>query len=250
MKFARFEAEGEKAYGIVEGDAVTQISAAPFGEYETVGPVRAVTDVRLLAPVSPYIVFFMGGNYMDHLAGGEPPAYPQVYTKTPNSVIGPGDTIVVPGRAGSVQEEAELVAIIGKPCRNVSEADALDYVFGYTCGNDVSARDWQATDPTFWRAKASDTFSPIGPYIVTGLDPNELEIFARVNGEQVQHCLTSNMVHDTAACISYISQSVTLGPGDIIYTGTGGTQVDLHEGDVVDIEIPEIGVLTNPVTVE
>ena len=120
-----------------------------------------------------------------------------------------------------MQEEAELVAIIGKPCRNVSEEDALDYVFGYTCGNDVSARDWQASDPTFWRAKASDTFSPIGPYIVTDLDPNELEIFARVNGKQVQHCLTSNMVHDTAACISYISQSVTLGPGDIIYTGHG-----------------------------
>ena len=134
MKFARFEADGEIAYGIVEGDAVNQISAAPFEEYETVGPVRAVSDVKLLAPVSPYIVFFMGGNYMDHLAGGEPPAYPQVYTKTPNSIIGPGETIVVPGRAGSVQEEAELVAIIGKPCRNVSEADALDYVFSCVRG--------------------------------------------------------------------------------------------------------------------
>ena len=250
MKFARYEADGAVAYGIVEGDMIRRISAAPFESHKVLDDTHAVSDVKLLAPTTPSIIFFMGGNYMDHLAGAEPPAYPQVYTKTPNSIIGPGDTIVVPGRAGSVQEEAELVAVIGKPCRNVSEADALDYVLGYTCGNDVSARDWQASDPTFWRAKASDTFSPIGPYIVTGLDPNDLVIKARVNGEQVQRCLTSNMVHDTAACISYISQSVTLGPGDIIYTGTGGTQVDLQEGDVVDIEIAEIGVLTNPVVVE
>ena len=149
-----------------------------------------------------------------------------------------------------MQEEAELVAIIGKPCRRVSEADALDYVFGYTCGNDVSARDWQRIDPTFWRAKAADTFSPIGPYIETDLDPNNVSIKARVNGKQVQDVNTTNIVHNTAACISYISQWVTLGPGDVIYTGTGGTQPTLKDGDVVEIEIAEIGVLSNPVKAE
>jgi 2-keto-4-pentenoate hydratase/2-oxohepta-3-ene-1,7-dioic acid hydratase in catechol pathway len=250
MKFARYEVHGETAYGVVEGGAVRQLTASPFDEHEVTDHAHALSEVRLVAPCTPSKIYFMGGNYSDHLGGAEPPAFPQVYIKTPNSIIGPGETIVVPGRAGSVQEEAELVAVIGKPCRNVSEADALDYVLGYTCGNDVSARDWQRSDPTFWRAKASDTFSPIGPYIVTGLDPSKLTLRARVNGEQVQECKTSDLIFDTAACISYISQSVTLEPGDIIYTGTGGTQVDLKQGDVVEIEIEEIGVLTNPVVVE
>ena len=250
MKLARYEAHGETAYGVVEGDTVCQLTASPFEEYEVTDHTHALSEVRLLAPCTPSKIYFMGGNYADHLGGEDPPAFPQVYIKTPNSIIGPGDTIVVPGRAGRVQEEAELVAVIGRPCRNVSEADALDYVLGYTCGNDVSARDWQRSDPTFWRAKASDTFSPIGPYIVTGLDPAKLTIKARVNGEQVQDCKTSDLIFDTAACISYISQSVTLEPGDIIYTGTGGTQVDLKQGDVVEIEIEEIGILSNPVVVE
>ena len=250
MKFARFEFCGSISFGIVEDDIVKVISSTPFDDFDVLDQIHHISEIQLLAPTVPSIIFFMGGNYMDHLGEGEPPVVPQVYTKTPNSIIGPNDTIIVPSHAGHVQEEAELVAVIGKSCRNVSKADALDYVFGYTCGNDVSARDWQASDPTFWRAKASDTFSPIGPYIVTGLDPTKLVITATVNGEQVQHCKTSDMVHDTAACISYISQSVTLGPGDIIYTGTGGTQVDLQEGDVVEIGIEEIGVLSNTVTVD
>ena len=250
MKFARYEAHGEVAYGLVEGDAVMQLTASPFEAYEVTDHAHPISDVRLLAPSSPSKIYFMGGNYSDHLGDADPPAYPQVYIKTPNSIIGPDETIVVPGRAGSVQEEAELVAIIGRSCRNVSEADALDYVLGYTCGNDVSARDWQASDPTFWRAKASDTFSPIGPYIVTGLDPSNVNIKARVNGNEVQDCNSRDMIHNTAACISYISQSVTLEPGDILYTGTGGTQVDLSHGDVVEIEIEGIGILSNPVIVE
>ena len=250
MKFARYEAHGEVAYGLVEDNAVMQLTASPYGEYEVTDHGHPIADVRLLAPSSPSKIYFMGGNYSDHLGDADPPAFPQVYIKTPNSIIGPDETIVVPGRAGSVQEEAELVAIIGRSCRNVSEADALDYVLGYTCGNDVSARDWQASDPTFWRAKASDTFSPIGPYIVTGLDPSNLTVKARVNGNEVQNYNSGDIIFDTAACISYISQSVTLEPGDILYTGTGGTQVDMHHGDVVEIEVEGIGILSNPVVVE
>ena len=250
MKFARYEAHGEVAYGIVEGDAVRQITSTPFEKYETTDHVHGVSDVKLLAPCSPSKIYFMGGNYRDHLGDRAPPKFPQVYIKTPNAIIAHGDTIILPADAGRVAEEAELVAIIGRPCKKVSVADALDYVLGYTCGNDVSARDWQKSDPTFWRAKASDTFAPIGPYIATGLDPSKLEIRARVNGKEVQHVKTSDLIHDTPACISYISQSVTLEPGDVIYTGTGGTQSDLHHGDVVDVEIEEIGVLSNPVIVE
>lgn len=250
MKFARYEAHGEVAHGLVEGDIIRQLTASPFGEHDVTDHTHQVSEIRLLAPSLPSKIYFMGGNYLDHLGDSEPPAFPQVYIKTPNSIIGPDETIVVPGRAGSVQEEAELVAVIGRRCRNVSEMDALDYVLGYTCGNDVSARDWQASDPTFWRAKASDTFSPIGPYIVTGLDPSNLTIKARVNREEVQNCNSRDLIHDTATCISYISQSVTLEPGDILYTGTGGTQVDLSHGDVVEVEIEGIGVLRNPVVVE
>ncbi len=250
MKFARYEAHGEVAYGIVEGDSVDQIAGAPWEDYKRSDHSHPLREVKVLAPCTPSIVFFMGGNYYDHLGGAGGPEVPQVYTKTPNSICGPGDTIILPKEAKQVQEEAELVAIIGKPCRRVSEAQALDYVFGYTCGNDVSARDWQSIDSTFWRAKASDTFSPIGPYIETDLDPNNVTIEARINGKQVQDVSTTNIVHNTAACISYISQWVTLGPGDLIYTGTGGTQSDLHDRDFVEIEISEIGVLSNPVKAE
>ena len=249
-KFARYEAHGEVAYGIVEGDTVRQITASPFEEYQLTDHTHQLSDVKLLAPSTPSIIYFMGGNFYDHMADTGPPDVPQVYTKTPNSVIGPDDTIVLPKEAREVQEEGELVAVIGKPCRRVSREDALDYVFGYTCGNDVSAREWQRNDPTFWRAKASDTFSPLGPYIVTGLDPAKLEIRARVNGKEVQHVKLTDIIHDTAVCVSYISQWVTLGPGDVIYTGTGGTQPDLQDGDVVEIEIAEIGVLRNPVAAE
>lgn len=250
MKFARYETHGQVAYGIVDGNSVQEITAAPWENYEKSDHTHTIDQVKILAPCTPSIVFFMGGNYYDHLGDDDAPEIPQVYTKTPNSICGPGDTIILPKEAEEVQEEAELVAIIGKPCRRVSEAHALDYVFGYTCGNDVSARDWQRIDPTFWRAKASDTFSPIGPYIETDLDPNNVTIKARVNGKQVQDVSTTNIVHNTAACISYISQWVTLGPGDVIYTGTGGTQPTLKTGDVVEIDIAEIGVLSNPVQAE
>lgn len=250
MKYVRYEAHGSIAYGVLEGDTVRQMTASPFGEYEITDHAHSLSEVRVLSPCKPSIVYFMGGNFYDHIGDSPPPEIPQVYTKTPNSIIGPGETIVIPREATGVEEEAELVAIIGKPCKRVSKEDALDYVLGYTCGNDVSGRDWQRSDPTFWRAKSSDTFSPIGPYIETDLDPNNIEILARVNGEQVQHVKMTDIIHDTAACISYISQWVTLGPGDVIFTGTGGHQPQLHEGDVVEIEIKEIGVLSNPVTVE
>jgi 2-keto-4-pentenoate hydratase/2-oxohepta-3-ene-1,7-dioic acid hydratase in catechol pathway len=250
LKFVRYEAAGQLEYGIVEDDRVRRITPSPFEEYETSGHTRPLSEVKVLAPCTPAIIFFMGGNYYDHIGDSAPPEVPQVYTKTSNSIIGPGDTIVLPREAGGVEEEGELVAIIGKQCKGVSKEDALDYVLGYTCGNDVSAREWQRSDPTFWRAKASDTFSPIGPYIVPGLDPNNIEIFARVNGKQVQHVKTTDIIHDTATCISYISQWVTLGPGDVIFTGTGGHQPKLNHGDVVDIEIPEIGVLSNPVVIK
>lgn len=254
MKYVRYEAHGEIAYGSVEGDSVRQLTGPPYEAHEATDHAHSLSEVKLLAPVVPNKIVAIGLNYRSHLGDREPPKVPEPFLKASTSLIGPGDMIVIPKEAidqgVNMQPEAELAVVIGKTCKRATRENALSYVLGYTCGNDVSARDWQRSDPTFWRAKASDTFSPIGPYIVTGLDPSKLTLRARVNGEQVQECKTSDLIFDTAACISYISQSVTLEPGDIIYTGTGGTQVDLKQGDVVEIEIEEIGVLTNPVVVE
>ena len=250
MKFARYEAHGEIAYGVVEGDVVRQITSTPFEEYKITDHQHPLSQVKLLAPCTPAKIFFMGGNYLDHLGGSEPPKEPQVYYKMPNAIMGIGDTIVLPKNAGRVDEEAEAVAVIGRRCSKASKADALNYVLGYTCGNDVSAREWQSNDGSMWRGKSSDTFAPIGPYLVTDLDGSNLEIRCRVNGKEVQHCNTKDLVFDVPAIINFISQSVTLEPGDIIFTGTSGVPATLHDGDVVEIEVQGIGTLHNPVEAE
>ena len=269
MKFVRYSINNSIKYGLVEGNpiqenenfhgaVVKEISSAPWDNYKISNIQHKIEDIKILAPCDPKIVFFMGGNFKP-----SDPEIPQVYTKTSNSIIGPNDTIVIPKEcapglgAENIQQEAELVAIIGKTCRRVSVEDALDYVGGYTCGNDVSVRDWQhgsdlvPADPTFWRAKATDTFSPIRPYIETDLDPNDVELFARVSGKEFQHNTTKDIVHDTAACISYISQWVSLQPGDVIFTGTGDQLTDpIRDGDLVEIDLPKIGILRNPVVLE
>jgi 2-keto-4-pentenoate hydratase/2-oxohepta-3-ene-1,7-dioic acid hydratase in catechol pathway len=186
-------------------------------------------------------------NYKSHLGEHEAPGKPELFYKVPSSVIGPGDTIVLPKAAERVEEEAELVVVIGRRCSKVSEADALSYVLGYTCGNDVSARVWQRNDMQWWRAKSSDTFSPFGPYIETDVDISSLEIRARVNGREVQRCNSSELFFGVPALISFISQVVTLEPGDLIFTGTSGRPAELHDGDVVEVEVEGIGILRNPV---
>jgi 2-keto-4-pentenoate hydratase/2-oxohepta-3-ene-1,7-dioic acid hydratase in catechol pathway len=246
MKFARYEVDGEVVYGIVEDGMVREITTSPFEEYESTDKVRPLSEVKLLAPCMPSSIFFMGGNYRE--PGQTPRATePQVYVKTINSIIGPGDTIRLPRDAENVVEECEQVAVIGRRCHKVSKDEALDYVLGYTCGNDVSARTWQKNDPTVWRAKSSDTFAPIGPYIVTGLDEANMGVSARINGVEIQRCHTSDLVFDVATCISFISQTITLDPGDVLFTGTGGDNTELKHGDVVEIEVEGVGVLSNPV---
>ena len=142
------------------------------------------------------------------------------------------------------------MAVIGRPCRAVAVEEALDYVFGYTCGNDVSARPWQQGDLQWWRAKGSDTFSPIGPFIATGLDPTDLELRTRLNGREVQTTNTGALVHSVAALVSFASQAMTLEPGDLVFTGTPGETGRISDGDVVEVEISGIGVLRNPVVAE
>ncbi len=257
MLFARFRHDDVISYGIVEGASLTPIVGDLFAVHSPVGVVRSLSDVQLLAPVVPGKILAAAVNYPSHVTSAraimdkdEAPSVPQLFLKPASSVIGPGDTIVLPAGARRVDAEGEMVAVIGRACRHVSEARALEYVFGYTCGNDVSARHWQRDDVQWWRAKGSDTFTPIGPYVATGLDPTRMELRTLVNGEEKQSTNTSSLVHSLAALISFASQVMTLQPGDLIFTGTPGVTPTLNDGDVVEVSIEGIGVLRNPVVRE
>ena len=235
---------------MVEGEWLRPITTTPFEPYEILRERYSLSEVKLLAPCTPGKILAMALNYRTHLGEQEAPKHPEPFFKAPNSIIGPGEAIVLPKGAGRVDEEAELVVVIGRRCSKISRDDAINYILGYTCGNDVSARVWQSQDIQWWRAKSSDTFSPIGPYLVTGLDGSHLDIRARINGQEVQHCNTSELLFDIPTLVSFISQVVTLEPGDLIFTGTSGRPAELHDGDVVEIEVPGIGILRNPVKLE
>jgi 2-keto-4-pentenoate hydratase/2-oxohepta-3-ene-1,7-dioic acid hydratase in catechol pathway len=226
---------------------VRELAASPFEGVKTTSAVRSLAEVRLLAPCVPSKIFALAHNYGSHLQGKPGPKAPQVFLKVPSSVISPGETILLPTGQGRVDEEAELVVVMGKRCKGVRRADALHYVLGYTCGNDVSARLWQKNDLNWWRAKSSDTFCPLGPFIVTDVDPSAVSITGRINGQQVQRCSSADLIFDVPTLIEWISTFVTLEPGDLIFTGTSGDPAEMHPGDVVDVEIEGIGVLSNPV---
>ncbi len=249
LRYIRFQADTHEAYGIVEGETVREISEAPFQAARRTGRSFPLSAVKLLAPCLPSKIFALAYNFRDHLGVKPPPYEPLIFLKVPSSVIGPGDPIVLPrsGAAGRIDEEAELVVVMGSRCRNVPRADALSYVFGCTCGNDVSAREWQKHDLNWWRAKSSDTFAPLGPAIVTDFDGANADVRARINGREVQRCTTRDLIFGIPELIEWISASVTLEPGDLIFTGTSGDPAELHEGDTVEVEIEGIGVLSNPV---
>ena len=180
----------------------------------------------------------------------EAPAEPMVFYKTPTSLIGPGETIIRPKGTAKLDAEGELVIIIKDRCRNVSKADAMKHVLGYTCGNDVSARDWQKDDRNWWRAKSADTFSPAGPYMETELDPHNVRLICRINGKDVQNESTTYLIFDIPTIIEFTSKYVTLEPGDMIYTGTPGEPGEMNDGDVCEVEIEGIGTLSNPIKLE
>ncbi len=254
MLYCRFQHKDSISYGAVEGDNVTPIEGDLFSGHKPAGKPLPLANVRLLAPLTPRTILAAAVNYQSHipsgssvLKDGDAPAVPQLFLKPTSSVIGPEDTIILPAEARRVDAEGELVAVIGKTCRNVTPEQALDHVFGYTCGNDVSARHWQRDDIQWWRAKGSDTFSPVGPFIATGLDPANIALRTRVNGVESQAGNTRDLIHSVASMISFASQVMTLEPGDILFTGTPGEPPKLADGDVVEVEIDGIGVLRNPV---
>ncbi len=255
VKLLRFRHGQREALGALEGDEAAVLEGDLFGERWPTGERLPLSAVQLLAPVRPSKIVAVALNYRDHLAGAEPPARPELFLKAPSAIIGPEEAIVLPQDAGRVDAEGELVAVIGRRCRHVPPERALEYVLGYTCGNDVSARDWQRGDLQWWRAKSADTFAPLGPCIVEGLrpeapeglDPTGLELTVRINGQVVQHGNTSALIHDVAKIVSFASAVMTLEPGDLIFTGTPGATQPLKGGDVVEVEIAGIGVLRNPV---
>ena len=252
--YARFKANGEVSYGVVEGDTVTKITGSPFQSYNSTNDSYAVSDVKLLSPTNPSKVVAIGLNYKRHLGGRPGPEAPEPFLKASTSVIGNGDEIIIPKAAINekvkIQPEAELAVVIGKECKGATQANALDFVFAYTCGNDVSARDWQQNDLQWTRAKSSDTFAPIGPGMTTDLDPTNLQVICRVNGEEKQNQNTSDLLHPLVKIIEYVSAVVTLHVGDVIMTGTPGTPGDIFPGDIVEVEVNEVGVVSNPVVAQ
>ncbi len=246
-KYVRFAEGGRVAYGVLEGETIAELDGGLFDDPKLTGRRVKLADVKLLAPVEPSKVIAVGLNYQTHLGQRSSATYPGLFAKLPTTIIGPGDAIVLPPDATNVHYEGEMVVVIGKRASHVSETDALDYVFGVTCGNDVSERDWQKNDLQWFRAKGSDTFGPLGPVIARGLDYGDLLVQTRVNGEVKQSQRTKDLIFGVPAIVSYVSRYVTLLPGDVIYTGTPGSTSAMKPGDVVEVELEGVGVLRNPV---
>jgi len=255
MKVGRYETGGHTHYGVLEGDAFRRLAGLPWDSLTTEGTLDPRDSVRLLCPVRTPRIFGAGLNYVSHIreAKAETPAFPMLFMKPDTAACGPGEPIVYPHQGKHVDFEGELAVIIGRKTRRISKASALDAVFGYACANDVSERAIQFPEMktgTMLIGKGFDTFCPIGPVIATGLDPTNLLLEAFVNGERRQSVNTSDLLFGVAEIVSYISQAITLLPGDVILTGTPAGVGPIKPGDVVDVTIEGIGTLTNPVVAE
>jgi 2-keto-4-pentenoate hydratase/2-oxohepta-3-ene-1,7-dioic acid hydratase in catechol pathway len=247
-RYVRYAAAGVTASGVLEGDVIHELSGSIFQSPRRTGRSVKLSEARLLAPAVPGQVIAVGLNYRSHLGERPVAAYPGLFAKLPGSIVGPDAEIIYPTDAENLHYEGELVVVIGRRARNVTAAEAPGYVFGVTAGNDVSERSWQQKDLQWFRAKASDTFGPLGPAIVTGLDYGNLLLQTRLNGEVVQSERTKDLLFDVPTIVSYVSRYVTLEPGDLIYTGTPGTTKAMKPGDLVEIELEGVGVLRNRVS--
>jgi 2-keto-4-pentenoate hydratase/2-oxohepta-3-ene-1,7-dioic acid hydratase in catechol pathway len=250
VRIARFTKDGGLSFGVVEDDeTIATIAAHPFGEIQLTGERQPLADVRLTAPILPSKVVAIGKNYAEHARemGGEPPAEPVIFMKPSTAVIGHRETIAYPSLSERVDYEGELAVVIGRLCRDVPASRAADVILGYTCANDVTARDLQQRDGQWTRAKGFDTFCPIGPWIETELDPSDLAITTTVNGETKQSSRTKQLLHGIPTLIEYVSQVMTLLPGDVILTGTPEGVGPLAVDDEVSVTIENIGTLSNTV---
>lgn len=239
-KYVRYQRESAIAYGVLDGETVREIWGDLFGAREESGATHALSGVKLLCPCEPSKILAVGRNYKSHLGDRQAPERPEMFYKPVSALQNPGDAIVLPEDAANVHFEGEMAIVMG----------LHGTIFGVTCGNDVSERDWQngpGKDLQWWRAKGADTFAPLGPAIVTGLDYGNLMLETRLNGEVVQKQSTADLTFDCAAIVRWVNRWVTLIPGDVIYTGTPGNTRAMRAGDVVEVEVEGVGVLRNPV---
>ena len=259
MIWCRYQRGDTASFGLVEGEVVREVEGTPFGAHVATARTRKLAEVKLLTPVTPGTFYCAGVNYRDHVIksaarrGVAPvfPTRPDIGYRANSALIAHGENIVKPRDAGpAFQYEGELVAVFGKPARHVTREQALDCVLGWTIGNDVSERGWQASDRTLWRAKNCDTFKPMGPWIVTDLDPRDMTTNIRLNGELVDSFATGDMIFDAATYIAEVSKYITIQPGDVMWLGTDGLPRDMKPGDTIEIEITGIGVLRNGVIAE
>ena len=253
MRIARYSFEGRVGYGVVEGAELLELPGHPFatpGEpLTTTGVVHDLDAVRLLAPVIPSKIVGIGKNYAEHAAemGGAAPERPLMFLKPTTALIGPDEAIVLPPESREVHYEAELAVVIGRMCRRMTAGEAASVVLGYTCANDVTARDLQRSDGQWTRAKGFDTFCPLGPWIDTELDPSDVIVECELNGVTVQRSSTAMLIHDIPALIEAVSAVMTLLPGDVILTGTPAGVGPIAAGDEVAVTVSGLGTLVNPV---
>jgi 2-keto-4-pentenoate hydratase/2-oxohepta-3-ene-1,7-dioic acid hydratase in catechol pathway len=249
MRLVRFQVEGREACGIVQGDAVEELGGDFFGPLTALKATHSLGRVKLLAPCKPSKIVAVGLNYRDHAheLGFLIPENPIIFLKPPTSVIGPGDGIKVPAMSSRIDYEAELGVVIKKATAHISPKEASAHILGYTCANDVTARDLQKQDGQWTRAKSFDTFCPAGPWIETGLDPGNLLVESYLNGRRMQSSRTSQFIFSTDHLVSFISDIMTLNPGDLIITGTPAGVGPMKPGDDIEVRIEGIGSLRNRV---
>ena len=250
MKVARFSNGAEPRFGIVDGPELVVLKGHPLvAGYQTTGERIPLKEAKLLAPTIPSKIVCIGKNFADHAAeiGEEVTEEPLIFFKPSSAIVGHGDAIVIPPQSKQVELEAELCLVIGKLAKNVSEDKALEYLWGVTIANDVTARDLQFGDGQWARSKAFDTFCPLGPWVETEFVPDGQVIESRVNGEVRQNVSITEMVHKIPFIISYVSKNMSLLPGDIILTGSPAGISVINAGDLIECEIEGIGILSNPV---
>jgi 2-keto-4-pentenoate hydratase/2-oxohepta-3-ene-1,7-dioic acid hydratase in catechol pathway len=255
----KFTANGQTSWGIVEGDRVIAVSGDPFDQWQRTPRTHSLAEVKIELPLVPRTFYCVGLNYLKHLQeaankrGEVPdvPHRPEIGYRAQNALIAHGEEVVIPATATEkIHYEGELVVVIGKKAKYLGDRDAMSCVFGYTIGNDVSERTWQKADRGLWRAKNTDTFKPMGPWIETSVDLDKMETIVRLNGEESNRFRTNDMIFGIKEFIVELTKYFTLWPGDVIWMGTDGTSPDLKPGDVVEIEITGIGTLRNKFVAE
>lgn len=250
MRYIRFQGESGPVWGLVEGETVSVLAKAPYEELVHTGKRLPLAKCRLLAPSEPTKIVCVGKNYYDHAVemGDGVPDHPILFLKGPNVLCGPGAVITAPDFVTRVDYEGELAVVVKRRARNVKAAQAKDYILGYTCFNDVTARTIQKEDGQWTRGKSMDGFGPCGPWVTDEVEPDDLAITTRLNGKLVQQSRTSRFMHHVPAIIEFITASMTLEPGDLIATGTPAGIGPMKDGDRVEVDIEGIGVLSNPVS--